>query len=1133
MKKPVLFSPMLFAMALFPAFMQVGTCSSKSGNPDLLTLEIEAGGLDRLVGFDTDTLAYSVWLDGAATFIVRGTAEDSNTAIGVWMGSDYDLLGNGSGEMLFDTPADGTVIVVQTKSSGNTYKSFQITVNPACSPGDCDDASECTSDVCNTGNATCEFTNLSDGTACDGSNGGCQSGICVDNCTGVDCSDGNPCTQDVCDSAAGGTCSNPPEPAGALCDAGGGPNTGQCDGFGGCPVIDPMCLQAFSGTAPTACRSSFDPVSTFPLDMTVALDRCVFPGQPFNATVTPTMIFPKADLQPLVDTLCATGTTLTEIQVDTAQALIDAFAGANCTPALSELSAVPQVFPLDVTVVLPCGAGNDVVVNAPLAIPLPPVSLTCVADTGPDPVAFCADGTTPVAQPFNGPPVDTFIQINAFSGALILQYACGGPATTNPAPGSLVSCTDTNANGGPCGATVGTGDFGETPFPTSDCNFGFGFPGRCEAVPIAVDPTTACVTLDACAGVDCSDGNPCTQDVCDAAAGGTCSNPPAPGPLCDAGGGPDTGQCDNSGACAPIDPSCLQPVSGTVPTACRNSFDQRVGTVPVDLTVAVDRCLYAGQPFDATVTPAMALDMSFLDTVAQFFCDLGIVMDQVQIDVSQASIDALAGATCTPALSELSPAPQILAVDVTVTGTCGAGGTVTVDSAPLIPLPQVVLSCIADSANGPAAFCADGTTPLNITLVNPPVETFVGVTLGGGAISAVFQCGGATTIPNPGATLNCTTTNADGGLCGAIVGTGNSGEMPFPTSDCNFSNGFPGECEAVPVALDPATDCITFPIACVAGGCDDGNECTSGACNTTTEACEFTNVSNGTSCDGGNGSCQTGVCTDNCDGVDCSDGSVCTQDVCDSASGGTCSNPPGPAGNLCDAGGGPNTGQCDGLGACPPIDPLCLLPVSGAVPTACRSSFNNEVLTFPVDMTIALDRCVYAGQPFDATVTPTMTITQEELDDLAQVFCGTGTTLDEIRIDTSQALVDALVGANCTPALSELSPVPQIVPLDITVIGAGCGAGGGVTVDSPVFIPLPPVAVACVADAGPGPVAFCADGTTPGTVLGGDSPVDTYIEIVTSFFIDYACSPGVASADAMSIDPIDPAVDCITFPFTP
>ena len=324
--------------------------------------------------------------------------------------------------------------------------------------------------------------------------------------------------------------------------------------------------------------------------------------------------------------------------------------------------------------------------------------------------------------------------------------------------------------------------------------------------------------------------------------------------------------------------------------------------------------------------------------------------------------------------------------------------------------------------------------------------------------------------------------------------------------------------------------------ACSPGECDDASECTSDVCNTGNATCESTAVSDGTLCDAGDGSCQGGTCVNNCDGVDCSDGDVCTQDVCDSAAGGTCSNPPAPGGALCDAGGGPNTGQCDGLSACPVIDPFCLQPVSGTVPTACRDSIFNEVSTFPLDMTIGVDRCVYPGQPFNATVTPTMSITLEELQPLVDTFCGVGTTLTEIQIDTAQALIDALAGATCTPALSEGSPVPQIVSLDVTVNGGGCGvSGGSVTVDAPVSIPLPPVSVSCVADAGPGPVAFCADGTTPDTVLGTDPPVDTYLEITAGGAIplDYACSAGVASADAMSVDPIDPTVDCITFPFAP
>ena len=154
---------MLLAVALSYVFLQ-GDCLPKSGNANLVSLEIEAGGLDRLVGFDTDTLAYSAWFDGAATFTVRATAEDPNTAIGVWMPSGYVLLGNGSGEATLDTPAVGTIIVVESKASGGTYKRFEIGINPACTGGECDDNNSCTSNACVA--TACEFDALPDGDPC-------------------------------------------------------------------------------------------------------------------------------------------------------------------------------------------------------------------------------------------------------------------------------------------------------------------------------------------------------------------------------------------------------------------------------------------------------------------------------------------------------------------------------------------------------------------------------------------------------------------------------------------------------------------------------------------------------------------------------------------------------------------------------------------------------------------------------------------------------------------------------------------------------------------------------------------------------------------------------------------------------
>jgi hypothetical protein len=52
---------------------------------------------------------------------------------------------------------------------------------------------------------------------------------------------------------------------------------------------------------------------------------------------------------------------------------------------------------------------------------------------------------------------------------------------------------------------------------------------------------------------------------------------------------------------------------------------------------------------------------------------------------------------------------------------------------------------------------------------------------------------------------------------------------------------------------------------CTAGGaasCDDSSECTADSCDSVS-GCVHTNVANGTSCGGGSGTCQNGVCASN------------------------------------------------------------------------------------------------------------------------------------------------------------------------------------------------------------------------------------------------------------------------------
>ncbi len=87
----------------------------------------------------------------------------------------------------------------------------------------------------------------------------------------------------------------------------------------------------------------------------------------------------------------------------------------------------------------------------------------------------------------------------------------------------------------------------------------------------------------------------------------------------------------------------------------------------------------------------------------------------------------------------------------------------------------------------------------------------MGVSVGGGSIKVAFACNtSSTTNPLPGVTVDCTAPNPTG-QCAAIP-AGDVGETPFPVSDCDFSDGFPGECETVPVGVDPSTVCATFAV---------------------------------------------------------------------------------------------------------------------------------------------------------------------------------------------------------------------------------------------------------------------------------------------------------------------------------
>ena len=365
---------------------------------------------------------------------------------------------------------------------------------------------------------------------------------------------------------------------------------------------------------------------------------------------------------------------------------------------------------------------------------------------------------------------------------------------------------------------------------------------------------------DPCEGIDCSDGNQCTADLCNV---GVCSNPNVgPGASCNQDGG---AVCDGSGSCvecnvdgdcgsgetcvdnACVGPSCTvpAPVDATgIPMACRNSFNQAVSTFPIDLTNVNTNgaCIEAGQAVDFIIDPVIALDTAFLQAAGQTLCDLGTFLTEADVTNAQVSIDAIAGATCTQELAVPTQAvPFTVTLDVSLEGSCGSGGIVTVNSGISVPLTQTTLSCTAGTAGSEVQICSTGEVPLAISLTvpaPPPAyqETYVGVSVGGGAITVGFACNtSSTTNPPPGQEneIGCvlgnpTPSTPSGQSCAEAVGDGNVGETPFPTSDCNTAEGPPtepqtcnlfgsmvpcsGTCDTVPVGVDPSTVCATFTV---------------------------------------------------------------------------------------------------------------------------------------------------------------------------------------------------------------------------------------------------------------------------------------------------------------------------------
>jgi hypothetical protein len=811
-------------------------------------------------------------------------------------------------------------------------------------PPNCDDGNVCTADSCDD-LLGCQNIPVADGSACgDGSvcNGAelCQAGICTAG-TPIDCNDGNACNVDTCDPISG--CVHTPVPNGAGCD----------DGFF-CTVGETCTSGTCGGGAARDCSPLDDQCNDGVCDD--AVDSCV--QQPTNEGIACDDSVFCTTGETCVSGVCGAG-SLTDCSV------LDDQCNLGVCDAISDSCIIqPANEGLACTDGDACTAGDACQTGT--CVPAGPQNCDdgnqCTVDTC-ESAGGCIN--TPVPDGFaceDGSACTT--------GDACVSGVCLGGAppdcddgnactndTCNPALGCLTSaaadgtaCDDGDecSTGDACQAGVCVGgsapdcDDGNT-CTTDVCSATLGCQHAVRPNGTPCDDSNVCTTVDECslgvcvsggAPLDCSDGNPCTDDTCIDFAG--CSHTPNTDPC-------DDGQfCTNGEVCA------AGVCGGGLPIDCSASGDQcNVGACDDN----IDACV------PAPANEGTACDDALFCTTAEVClsgtCGGGAPTDCTAFDdqCNQGVCDETADTCMAQAISEgfaCDDGQFCTTAEKCVSGVCGAGSPTDCsaqdDQCNVGVCDETGDTCLPQPANeglgcDDALFCTAGEI------------CSAGICGGGGATDCTAlddQCNQGTCdevsdlcFPlhiNEGIACDdansCTLSDAcQSGICvgGAPPDCDDSNECTVDT--CSVASG----CVNAPVpdgnACDDANACTT-PDKCVSGlcisgpppDCDDDNTCTADSCDALA-GCTSVAVIDGTPCVDddlctASDACLAGICTGG-PPPDCDDGNTCTADACVTGLG--CRNAPIP-----------DTTACDDLNACTTVD-FCSLGVcvGGGAPLAC------------------------------------------------------------------------------------------------------------------------------------------------------------------------------------------------------
>jgi len=497
------------------------------------------------------------------------------------------------------------------------------------------------------------------------------------------------------------------------------------------------------------------------------------------------------------------------------------------------------------------------------------------------------------------------------------EHTCQG-ADGSPCDDGQFCTVDDRCNGGVCAGVANPCDDGNS-CTVDTCNE---IEDQCVNTPapdgVPCDDADFCTIGEVCAagtcqgGVprNCADGNPCTEDLCDSAAG-VCNNQPlADGTSCDDGAWCTEGETCSAGQCG----------GGSL----RDCADDNSCTTDV-CDESSDTCQHVPVADDSPCDDGQFCTVN--DTCQGGGC------------VGGPSRDCSDGDQCTADAcdDDLDQCLHSAAPDGTV---CNDGDFCTVGE-----------SCSAGTCSGgQARNCADG-NPCTIDGCDSQAGTCTHVVAGDGT-----SCDDG---------LYCTVNDACwGGVCGGTARDCDDGN-PCTLDSCDDSS---ASCVHDTSAMDGAgcDDGLFCTVADVCSGgtcsgqansCDDGNPCTNDSCDEDNNQCRNTPANDGAACDDGlwctvGDTCAGGVCSGS--NRDCSDGNVCTADSCNEVAD-SCNNIAVPDGTGCDDGLYCTVGETCSGGSC-----------GGGMPRNCTDGNQCTVDTCDEDNdTCSSDAAAADGQPCD------------------------------------------------------------------------------------------------------------------------------------------------------------------------